>query len=102
MTQETLELITWIDNDARSYGRLAAAYRNLDRHRRQGRFDADKALILMTHVAKDAAKAYHEEFGTPGDRWYDLFDTDCRRIAGRHLLANYLSFVEDDEMWWVE
>ena len=89
IAHEVIELALFIDNDAPSYGRWVAACRNLERHQRRGDYDQDKALKLMEAVAKEGAKRYHAEHGTPGDRWFDLFDVEVRRLVARQLLLSY-------------
>lgn len=89
IAHEVTELSLFIDNHRPSYGRWEAACRNLDRHRRRGDYDPDKALRLMVKVATEGAKSYHAEYGSPGDRWFDLFNVEVRRIVARYLLAQY-------------
>lgn len=89
IAHEVTELVLYIDNHRPSYGRWLAACRNLERHRNRGDYDPDKALRLMEKVATEGAKAYHAEHGSPGDRWFDLFNVEVRRLAARHLLIQY-------------
>lgn len=100
MTHEAIELHLWIDNNRQAYGRWVAACRSLERHQRRGDYDQDKALTLMEHVAKEGAKAYHAEHGTPGDKWFHLFPVEVRRIVARLLLDSYESSRTDDLPAW--
>lgn len=99
-TIESTELRLFIENDYRSWGRIGAAFRTLDNHHRRGRFDGAKALALLEKVVAEGAKAYTAECGSPGDRWFDLFDVPTRRITARYFVLAYLDEVDTDDAWW--
>lgn len=90
MNHEATELHLYLDNDYTMYQRRADYTATLDKHMRRGRFDRERAITLFSRYAEEAAKKYTTECGSPGDRWYDLFDPACRRQVAEWLVDEYM------------
>ena len=97
-----------MENDYRTYGRIRAAYRNLDRYRKRGQFDKDKAVKLMEHVAAEGAKEYYKQYGAcdqcrwNAPTWYDMFPVPVRRMVARALVNEYNEYIDEGDEWWTQ
>jgi hypothetical protein len=69
---EAVELGLYIDNTNEVYQLRWAYFATLDKHWQRGR------------------KRYHDEHGTPGDKWYRLFTPAIRREVAEALLDEYV------------
>jgi hypothetical protein len=87
---EAVELALYIDNDRATYDLLSQYTATLDKHWQRGRFSKERALVLLERYVQQAAKNYHAEHGTPGDKWYHLFDPATRRTVAESLLDEYI------------
>ena len=58
---------------------------NLKRKIKRGIYDPGKALKLWGYLAESAAKDYAKQFGTAGDRWFEMFPPDTRREAAAQI-----------------
>ena len=85
MSAEAVDLVLSTENDQRLWEvRRPELARNLQKHQRRGLYDSALAVRLFHHFADEAAKKYHEQFGTPSDRWHDLFPVSVRLEAAQH------------------
>lgn len=92
------ELGLWIDNDHDTYRRaLLPVYANLFRHYRKGRFDYELAVRGMGYAVAHGAKRYHLEFGSSGDRWFDMFPKQVRDSVARVMVDYFLELVATED-----
>lgn len=88
---EAVELGLYIDNDYHLQTRRLPEYiKTLDSHMRRGRFQRERALVLMERFVQEGAKQFHKEFGTPSDKWYTIFTPVIRREVAEQLLDEYI------------
>jgi len=89
------ELALWTENEGELYRRMAQPIiRNLAKKMKKGVYDADKAITAFEHLATEGAKSYHREFGSPGQRWHDLFSKATRRMAAQQLRDGYMEQIQ--------
>lgn len=85
MSAEAVDLVLSTENDPKLWEvRRHEFAKNLERHVRRGTYDPARAVDLFTHFASEAARTYHQNYGTPSDRWHDLFPMSVRREAAEH------------------
>lgn len=88
---EVTELGLYIENNYHLYmHRLPEYIRTLDKHQQRGRFQKERALVLLERFVEEGAKQYHKEFGTPSDKWYTIFTPVIRREVAESILDQYL------------
>lgn len=88
---EVVELSLFIDNDYDLQTRRLPEYiKTLDKHMQRGRFQKERALVLLERFVEEGAKKYHKEFGTPSDKWYTIFTPVIRREVAQDLLDDYI------------
>lgn len=85
---EAVELSLYIDNDEPSYTEVQDALRLLDRHSGPG-YDDGRAVPFMEAVVGRCARRYHDEFGTPADKWYHIFDVPSRRQVAEAIIEDW-------------
>lgn len=84
MSVEARELLLFAENDSMLYNSSwKPCAENLRKKMRKGIYSSDLALILWRHHADRAAKAYQQEFGTPEDKWYELFSVEDRKAVAK-------------------
>lgn len=77
------ELELYADNDSLLYfQRRKPILINLSKKYKKGTFDVQKAAKLWRYYIDAALEKYNKEFGSRGDKWYDLMS-----VADRNLLA---------------
>lgn len=91
------ELLLYLQNDARFWGPRSqgeAIERNYARKWQRGTFDEARAADGYMHVLKAAAQQYTKEFGSPGQRWHDMFNVATRKAAARELVEQFVAEAE--------
>lgn len=78
------ELYFYTANCAPAWRMAEAAFRNYERKRAKGQYDAALARQGLRYAIETAAKEYARENGGPGDKWHVLF-TPADRAAAAHL-----------------
>lgn len=87
------ELELFIENDGDLYRQqFKPIVRNLEKKRKKGIYDKEKAVKLWMYLAESGAKKYVKEVGSGS--WYEMFDVPTRRETARRLNDAYL--VESD------
>jgi hypothetical protein len=77
------EIQLYADNDSMLYyQRRNPILKNLSKKYLKGTYDVDKAAKLWRYYIDAAMQKYQKEFGTRGDKWYDLLS-----VPDRNLLA---------------
>ena len=90
-TVNARELELYAVNDCLTYTRsLTPCMDNMDKKRRKGIFDNEKAVKAFEHVAEFAARRYCAEFG---GKWCDMFNAATRRLVASLFLDRYLADV---------
>lgn len=75
------EIELFADNDSQLYYQYRRPILiNLSKKYKKGTFDVDKAAKLWRYFIDAALKKYNKEFGSRGDKWYDLLDTNDRNL----------------------
>ena len=99
-TTAARELGEFVQNDFESYKHLGACFKNLAKHHGKGRFDYDLAVKGVRHVTDPAAKRYHEQYGWPGRRWFDIFTVWDRNVVAEELVQMFQSNIAIGDRWW--
>ena len=75
------EIELYADNDSQLYyQRRKPILVNLAKKYKKGTFDIDKAAKLWRYYIDAALQKYNKEFGSRGDKWYELLDTHDRQL----------------------
>jgi hypothetical protein len=87
------ELELYADNDSLLYfQRRKPILINLSKKYKKGTYDLQKAAKLWRYYIDAALEKYNKEFGSRGDKWYDLMS-----VADRNLLAlEYAQNTKDE------
>ena len=87
------EIQLYADNDSQLYRqRKNPILQNLSRKYIKGTYDIHKAAKLWRNYIDAALQKYHKEFGSKGDKWYDLLS-----VPDRNLLALEYAINTKDE-----
>ena len=86
------ELYLWSTNDSQLYYQQRRPILiNLSKKYKKGTFDVDKASKLWRYFIDNALQKYNKEFGSRGDKWYELMS-----VHDRNLLAH--EFAEETKL----
>lgn len=81
-TGNSRELKMFGDNDGNLYRQSQQPIEaNLSKKIAAGTYDHDLATKLWGYHADRAAQAYTKQFGSPGDKWHQMFSPGDRRAA---------------------
>lgn len=87
------EIQLYADNDSQLYRqRKNPILQNLSRKYIKGTYDINKAAKLWRYYIDAALQKYHKEFGSRGDKWYELLS-----VPDRNLLALEYAINTKDE-----
>lgn len=98
MSDEARELLLYLRNDSGLHRKKMSAFRTVMKHEKRGRYSADKAAKAMLYVVDAAAKEYHDEFGSPGVKWSEVFDKKARMEVARELVKDYETRYRSGEL----
>ena len=87
------ELYFYTPNCAGAWLMAEAAFRNYERKRAKGTYDAALARKGLRYAVETAAKEYARAHGGPGDKWHAMF-TPADRAAVAHMI------MTDTEAEW--
>lgn len=92
MSVESMELVTFADNDLVLYRqKILPVMKNLSKKYVAGIYDHDLAVKLWKYVADAAAKRYCSEYGYGYDmRWNKVFSVADRNEAARKMADDWL------------
>ena len=77
------EIELYADNDSQLYYQSRRPIlQNLTKKYKKGTYDIDKAAKLWRYYIDAALKKYNKEFGSRGDKWFELLS-----VPDRNLLA---------------
>jgi hypothetical protein len=89
-TQAARELVLYIDNDAELYrGQATSIHKNLVNKIAAGKWKKSLAVKGFGYLVESGAKKYFKDYGTPGDKWFDMFDVATRKIAATELTEQF-------------
>jgi hypothetical protein len=78
------EIELYADNDSQLYFQLRKPILiNLGKKYKKGTYDIDKAAKLWRYYIEAAMKKYNKEFGSRGDKWFELLNTNDRNLLAR-------------------
>lgn len=88
------EIQLYADNDSRLYfSRKLPILKNLQKKYKKGTFDVGKAAKLWRYFIDDALQRYNKEFGSRGDKWFELMKTSDRQLlAMEYAMDTYNEF----------
>jgi hypothetical protein len=80
------ELYLWATNDSQLYYQQRRPILiNLSKKYKKGTFDIDKASKLWRYFIDNALQKYNKEFGSRGDKWYELMSVHDRNLLAHEL-----------------
>lgn len=68
---------------------------NLKRKIAKGVYQPTLALKLWGYLAESAAKKYVKEFGSTGDKWYQMFPPGTRSSAAMQIANHYAEALKE-------
>lgn len=75
------EIELYADNDSKLYfSRKLPILKNLQKKFKAGKYDIDKAAKLWVYYIEDAMQRYNKEFGSRGDKWFELLSPSDRKL----------------------
>ena len=78
------EIELYADNDSQLYFQMRKPILvNLGKKYKKGTYDIDKAAKLWRYYIDAAMKKYNKEFGSRGDKWFELLNTNDRNLLAR-------------------
>lgn len=94
------ELLLYIENDGDLYRqRFIPIVKNLQKKLDKGTFDSDKAIKFWMSLIDAGAKKYAKEFGSPGDKWNDLFNKATRLVVAHGFNESFLAEIKAGNRW---
>lgn len=89
-TPNSHELRLFGDNDAQLYRSSKQPIEaNLSKKMANGTYDHDKAVKLWGFHADRAAQSYAKQFGTPDQKWHQMFSPSDRRAAAQSWATSF-------------
>ena len=89
------ELRLYIDNDGDLYRQLTQPImKNLMKKIDKGTYEHDLGVKAFMHLVDAGAKKYVKEFGSPHDKWHEMFPQDVRWEVARELAMTFLDEAE--------
>lgn len=89
------EIELYADNDSRLYfSRKLPILKNLQKKFKKGTYDIDKAAKLWRYYIDDAMQRYNKEFGSRGNKWYELLSTSDRQLLALEYAKDTLNEFE--------
>jgi len=86
------EIQLYADNDNQLYfQRRKPILTNLKKKLDKGTFNVDKAAKLWKYYIDAATQKYNKEFGSKGDKWYELLDVHDRNMLSKEYAINTLA-----------
>jgi hypothetical protein len=96
VSTESHELVLYIDNDEPLWRMKTAIFRALAKRKDRGKFDERLAPKAFAVLLTSAAKKYVREFGSPGDRWNQIFSPIDRRHGSLELVQQFEAWYAND------
>jgi hypothetical protein len=94
------EIELWAKNDsALYYSHRLPILKNLYKKYKKGLYDIEKATKLYRYYIDSVMKSYHKNFGSKGDKWFDLLSTNDRQILAKDFAIETLEEFENGEIY---
>jgi hypothetical protein len=89
------EIQLYADNDSQLYfSRKLPILKNLQKKFKKGTFDVLKSAKLWRYFIDDALQRYNKEFGSRGDKWYELMKPSDRQLLAMEYSIDTLNEFE--------
>jgi hypothetical protein len=80
------ELYLWSTNDSQLYFQQRKPILiNLSKKYKKGNFDLNKAAKLWRYFVDNSLQKYNKEFGSRGDKWFELMNVHDRNLLAMEL-----------------
>jgi len=89
------EIQLYADNDSQLYfQRRMPIVLNLQKKFKKGTYNVDKAAKLWKYYVDAAVQKYNKEFGSRGDKWFELLDMHDRKLLALEYAMDTLKDFE--------
>jgi hypothetical protein len=90
------ELVLYIDNSSNLYrSRRVPIQRNLIKKIKSGKYNPVLAEKSFLTLAREGAKEYHRQFGTPGTRYSSVFNLGTLKMAAAAMQRDFYNNWKD-------
>lgn len=82
------ELVLYIQNESKLWGPRSqgeAIRKNLEKKMAAGKYDPKLGAKAFEYLAESGAKEYVKDYGSPGDKYHQMFPADVRRGAAKFI-----------------
>ena len=95
-TEESVaeELILYLDNDEPLYRQKKEIIKNLTKKFDKKTYDHKLAPKIWSYLVESAAKKYAKEMGSPGQKWFQMFDASVRKLAAQALADRWYKLAK--------
>ena len=97
-SEEARALALCVENEAVLYPRIKSIVKMLARKYAKGTYDHAKAPLAYLCVVVEMAKLYHKRYGTPGTKYYDMFNPQIRYSAACMVADSFFENVEQNDL----
>ena len=95
---ESHELFLFIENDEQLYRTMyMAMIKNLSKKKIKGVYDSELAIKGFMYLVEAGAKKYINENGSPGDKWFEMFDMESRKETAKDFRDKFEREFENKE-----
>lgn len=95
---ESDELKLYIENDSELYERVyVPIIKNLSKKKIKGVYDPELAIKGFMYLVVAGAKKYIKDNGSPGDKWFEMFDMESRKETAKDFRDIFESQFENKE-----
>lgn len=91
------ELLMYITNTGELFGPRSigeAIEKNYAKKWKKGTFERAKAEQGYKYLIEAGAKSYVREFGSPGQKWFQMFDVPTRKLVAKELTDSFVTEAE--------
>jgi hypothetical protein len=89
------EIQLYADSDSKLYfSRKLPILKNLQKKYKKGTFDVEKSAKLWRYFIDDALQRYNKEFGSRGDKWFELMKPSDRQLLAMEYAVDTLNEFE--------
>lgn len=94
------EIKLFIENDYQLYkSQLLPILVNLTKKYKKGTFDITKAAKLFRYLIDSGLKKYHKDYGSKGDKWFELLSTNDRQYLAEWFANDTLIELNAGNEW---
>lgn len=83
-----VELYHYMRNCAPAWRMAEHAFRNYERKRAKGTYDAALARKGLSYAVETAARCYNTDHGTPDVKWHAMFPPSDRRAVAHLIMTD--------------